>query len=280
MDHDEQLIFDFDDDALSDAANVENVFPFKFGDGGLDRAQEKWTRKSHAEKRLPYDPLLQRFDIDGHIGKFWHRDRLMNNSMRKLILAGLGAACILTLAWTAADVRTSAPERRPAAGGTAGEAAGVTIPVQGVRAENLKDNFADARTGHMHGALDIMAPRGTPVLAAVDGRIRKLFISKAGGITIYEADMADAMMYYYAHLDHYAPGLVEGKVLRRGDIIGYVGTTGNAPANAPHLHFAISVLPPTKEWWKGDAINPYPILTGRGVTKSSSALPLHPAGAD
>jgi murein DD-endopeptidase MepM/ murein hydrolase activator NlpD len=145
---------------------------------------------------------------------------------------------------------------------------------------DLKDNFADARTGHMHGALDIMAARGTPVLAAVDGKVRKLFTSKAGGITIYETDPAEQMMYYYAHLDRYANGLVEGKVLHRGDVIGYVGSTGNAPANSPHLHFSISVLPPTKEWWKGDPINPYPILTGRGVTKSSSGLPLHPAGAD
>jgi len=199
--------------------------------------------------------------------------------MRKWTLGGLGCACILTLAWTAADIpKTSAG--RPAASVTAGEAAGVTIPVLGVHAENLRDNFADARTGHMHGALDIMAPRGTPVLAAVDGRVRKLFTSKAGGITIYETDSAEQMIYYYAHLDRYANDLVEGKVLRRGDVIGYVGSTGNAPANAPHLHFAISVLPPTKEWWKGEPINPYPILTGRGVTKSSAELPQHPAGGD
>jgi len=200
--------------------------------------------------------------------------------MRKLILAGLGCACILTLAWTAADVPKNAERAGLAGVVTGGEVADITIPVAGIRVVDLKDNFADARTGHMHGALDIMAPRNTPVLAAVDGKIRKLFISKAGGITIYETDPDERMIYYYAHLDHYAPGLIEGKVLHRGDVIGYVGSTGNAPANSPHLHFAISVLPPTKEWWKGDPINPYPILTGRGVTKSSSALPLHPAGAD
>jgi murein DD-endopeptidase MepM/ murein hydrolase activator NlpD len=201
--------------------------------------------------------------------------------MRNWILTGLGFACILTLAWTAADVPTP---RRSAAAVTAGETVGITseiiIPVAGVRAETLRDNFSDARAGHVHDALDIMAPRGTPVLAAVDGRVRKLFTSRAGGITIYETDPAEQMVYYYAHLDHYASDLVEGKVLRRGDVIGYVGTTGNAPANSPHLHFAISVLPPTKEWWKGDPINPYPILTGRGVTKSSTELPQHPAGGD
>jgi peptidoglycan LD-endopeptidase LytH len=200
--------------------------------------------------------------------------------MRKLILAGLGCACILTLAWTAADVPKHAERAGLAGVVTGGEVADITIPVAGIRVVDLKDNFADARTGHMHGALDIMAARGTPVFAAVDGKVRKLFTSKAGGITIYETDPAEQMMYYYAHLDRYAPGLIEGKVLRRGDVIGYVGSTGNAPANSPHLHFAISVLPPTKEWWKGDPINPYPILTGRGVTKSSSVLPLHPAGAD
>ena len=278
MDDDEERILDLDDDAFSDSSHVEGDLSFEFGNTGLDRAKEKWTAKSHAEKSLPYDALLQRLDIDCHIGKFWHRYWIINNSMRKLILAGLGCACVLTLAWTAADV----PTPRTVAVVTAGEAAGVPviIPVEGIRAENLRDNFADARTGHMHGALDIMAPRGTPVLAAVDGKVRKLFTSDAGGLTIYETDPAEQMIYYYAHLDRYANDLVEGKVLRRGDVIGYVGTSGNAPRNSPHLHFAISVLPPTKEWWKGEPINPYPILTGRSVTKSSSALPQHPAGAD
>jgi hypothetical protein len=280
MDDDEKVTFDFDDDALSDAADVDDVLSFEFGDSRLDCAKKKWTCKSHAEQSLSHDALLERLDIDGHIGKFWHRDSIINNSMRKLILGGLGCACILTLAWTAADVPKNAERAGLAGVITGGEVADITIPVAGIRVVDLKDNFADARTGHMHGALDIMAPRGTPVLAAVDGKVRKLFTSKAGGITIYETDPAEQMMYYYAHLDHYANDLVEGKVLHRGDVIGYVGSTGNAPANSPHLHFAISVLPPTKEWWKGDPINPYPILTGRGVTKSSSALPLHPAGAD
>lgn len=135
------------------------------------------------------------------------------------------------------------------------------IPVQGIRANQLKSTFNEDRVGHLHHAIDILAPRGTPVLAAVDGTVRKLFVSRAGGITLYEYDLAGERSYYYAHLDAYAPGIREGLPVHRGDVLGYVGTTGNAPANTPHLHFAIEVLPPTKEWWKGEAIDPYPILT-------------------
>ena len=142
----------------------------------------------------------------------------------------------------------------------------LVIPVAGVRAEKLRESFAEARAGHEHGAIDIMAPRGTPVVAAVDGTIRKLFVSGAGGLTIYEADVADERIYYYAHLDAYASGVAEGQRVLHGDVIGYVGTSGNAPPNTPHLHFAISILPPTKEWWKGEAIDPYPLLMQRGVT--------------
>jgi murein DD-endopeptidase MepM/ murein hydrolase activator NlpD len=163
------------------------------------------------------------------------------------------------LAWSAAEI----PTPRPMPSMTVDA---IVIPVEGVRAENLRDNFHEARAGHMHGALDIMAPRGTPVLAAVDGTVRKIFTSKAGGLTIYETDPAETTIYYYAHLDRYATGLTEGMPLRRGSVIGYVGTTGNAPENSPHLHFAIALLPPSKEWWRGDPIDPYPILKERGIT--------------
>ncbi len=105
-----------------------------------------------------------------------------------------------------------------------------------------------------------MAPRGTPVLAADDGTIEKLFLSKPGGITIYEFDPTRRYSYYYAHLDSYAKGLKEGMPVKRGEEIGIVGSTGDASPNAPHLHFAIFVLGPEKQWWKGTAINPYPIL--------------------
>jgi len=132
--------------------------------------------------------------------------------------------------------------------------------VLGVTASSLHDTFNEGRAGHVHHALDILAPRGTPVVAAVDGTIRKLFTSRAGGLTIYEFDNDSQCVYYYAHLDRYA-NISEGMRVRRGDVIGYVGTTGNAPESTPHLHFAIEQLPPTKEWWKGDPVNPYPILT-------------------
>lgn len=111
----------------------------------------------------------------------------------------------------------------------------------------------------MHRAMDILAPYGTPVIASVDGTIRKLFTSKGGGLTIYQFDRHEAHVYYYAHLDRYADGLAEGDFVRQGSVIGYVGTSGNA-RGTPHLHFAIEVLPPTKEWWKGEPVNPYPLL--------------------
>ena len=137
----------------------------------------------------------------------------------------------------------------------------ITIPVKGVQAAQLKPTFLQARAGHIHHALDILAPRGTPVLAAVDGTIRKLFFSGAGGITIYEFDGDASLVYYYAHLDRYADDLREGMRVKQGDVIGYVGTTGNAPASTPHLHFAIGRLTAEKKWWQSEAIDPYPILT-------------------
>ena len=108
--------------------------------------------------------------------------------------------------------------------------------------------------------LALMAPRGTPVVAADDGRVAKLFRSVAGGITIYQFDPDERFTYYYAHLDHYASGLVEGSRVKRGEVIGFVGTTGNAPANAPHLHFTVFRLGPDKRWWQGKAVNAYAFL--------------------
>jgi murein DD-endopeptidase MepM/ murein hydrolase activator NlpD len=138
------------------------------------------------------------------------------------------------------------------------------VPVRGVAAAQLLDTFHETRGGNRpHEALDIPALRGTPVIAVDDGRIVKLFTSVPGGLTIYQFDPSDRFAYYYAHLDAYAADVAEGKRVQRGDVIGYVGSTGNASPAAPHLHFAIFALGPEKRWWQGTAINPYPLLTGR-----------------
>ena len=134
---------------------------------------------------------------------------------------------------------------------------GLLIPVDGIPAGALASSFHDSRGGREHEAIDILAPRGTPVLAVEDGKVAKLFTSDAGGLTIYQFDPAEIFVYYYAHLDSYAPDLKEGAPLRRGQVIGHVGTTGNAPKNTPHLHFAISKLDADHRWWGGKALDPY-----------------------
>lgn len=134
------------------------------------------------------------------------------------------------------------------------------IPVDGVDERDLRDTYFDSRDGRQHEALDIMAPRHTPVRATENGRVVKLFHSKAGGLTVYMFDPSERFCYYYAHLDRYAEGLKEGQTIRQGEVIGYVGSTGNASPNAPHLHFAVFRLTPEKQWWKGEPINPYLIL--------------------
>ena len=145
---------------------------------------------------------------------------------------------------------------------TATQSGALIIPVQGVSANQLTNTFKDARgAGRVHDAIDIMAPIGTPVFAVADGKVVKLFNSKQGGLTIYQFDTSEVHAYYYAHLASYANGIVEGKSIRRGDLIGTVGNTGNASPEAPHLHFAIFVLGPEKNWWQGTAINPFTLLT-------------------
>ncbi len=183
----------------------------------------------------------------------------MRNTFR-LLLAGIGVCAFFTGRSVAVQPYVSVSTEPIAAGD-------IVIPVAGIAKTKLRDDFANIHSGHPHHAIDILAPRGTPVLAAVDGTIRKLFETNAGGLTIYEFDVANEKSYYYAHLDSYADDVSEGMPVRQGDVIGYVGTTGNAPANTPHLHFAITILPPDKAWSKGDAIDPYPILVARGVTR-------------
>ncbi|MGH8028319.1 MAG: M23 family metallopeptidase, partial [Arenimonas sp.] len=140
------------------------------------------------------------------------------------------------------------------------------IPVDGIKAAQLVDTYTQSRgAARLHEAIDIMAPVGTPVYAVEDGRVEKLFDSKQGGLTVYQFDRNSELAYYYAHLNAYAPGLAEGQVLHQGDLIGFVGFTGNANPAGPHLHFAIFVLGPEKKWWKGTPINPYPFLGKSGL---------------
>jgi peptidoglycan LD-endopeptidase LytH len=133
------------------------------------------------------------------------------------------------------------------------------LPVQGYDLSQLRDNFSEKRGARVHEAIDMAAPRGTPVLAVDDGVVKKLFASAPGGLTVYQFDPTSTYSYYYAHLDRYAEGLHEGEVVRKGDRLGYVGTSGNAPPETPHLHFTVFKLAPTKRWWEGTPINPYPL---------------------
>ena len=141
-------------------------------------------------------------------------------------------------------------------------ARGLALPVAGARQDTFIDSFSDGRGARKHEALDIHAPRGTPVVAVGDGCVVKLFNSAAGGITLYQFDPQGRFTYYYAHLQRYADGVKEGTLLQRGDVLGYVGTSGNAPPDTPHLHFAIFRLGPEKKWWQGTPVNPFKVFSG------------------
>jgi murein DD-endopeptidase MepM/ murein hydrolase activator NlpD len=123
----------------------------------------------------------------------------------------------------------------------------------------MANSFADARGSRSHHAVDIMAPRNSEIIAVDDGVIAKLMVSAKGGLSIYEWNADRTLVYFYAHLQSYAPGLEEGQTVRRGQVIGYVGTTGNAPPNTPHLHFAIARVDEKDRWWGGVPVDPYPI---------------------
>lgn len=148
---------------------------------------------------------------------------------------------------------------------------GLLIPVANVSFENLSDTFKDARSeGRVHDAIDIIAPRNTPVLACADGRIVKLFQSERGGITLYQLSEDEKTVYYYAHLDHYADGVEAGKNVRRGDVIAYVGDTGNATPGNYHLHFAVALIPSPREIHKGTALNPYELFKAAQESKTKN----------
>ncbi|MEO6580562.1 MAG: M23 family metallopeptidase [Sphingomicrobium sp.] len=148
--------------------------------------------------------------------------------------------------------------------------AGLAIPVAGIKPTQLVDTFTQARAGgaRVHDAIDIMANEGTPVMAAAPGTVEKLFFSNGGGgISAYLRSDDGRWTYYYAHLQGYAPGLAEGGRLGRGAAIGFVGHTGNASAEGPHLHFAINRMQPGEKWYQGRPINPYPLLAGKPASR-------------
>ena len=183
----------------------------------------------------------------------------------KMFFVLLVAIFIGILAWVAAGPNPAPLRAAPTIVTTTttvpfGAPRPLIIPVAGVTRIGRHDDFNDIHSGHRHEAIDILAPRGTPVIAAGDGFVKKLFTSAAGGLTVYEFDPDQRFCYYYAHLDRYADGLHEGQPLRRGEVLGYVGTTGNAPKDTPHLHFAVIRLDPDHRWWKGTAIDPWPLL--------------------
>lgn len=181
--------------------------------------------------------------------------------MRSCFAARLGRFRSVRLGRIAAGALLLAAGSSLALDATSGNDLGkLLIPVEGVASADLHDTFTSDRAGHRHEAIDIAAARGTRVWAVADGRVVKLFSSVPGGLTIYQFDSSDRFAYYYAHLDRYADGLKEGMPLHRGDLLGYVGTTGNAPRNAPHLHFAVFRLGPDRKWWRGEAINPFDAL--------------------
>jgi murein DD-endopeptidase MepM/ murein hydrolase activator NlpD len=138
------------------------------------------------------------------------------------------------------------------------------IPVEGVDPSRVRDSYTAARGGRTHDAVDIMAPRGTPVIAADGGTIVRLRNNEAGGITIYQLDPEERFIYYYAHLDRYQDGLAEGMKIRQGDVLGFVGTTGNAPKDTPHLHFQVMLYRGRGQYWGGEPINPHPFFTRSG----------------
>lgn len=142
---------------------------------------------------------------------------------------------------------------------------GLAVPVAGVEMADLIDTYTAARAGgtRVHDAIDIMAPHGTPVIAAAPGTVEKLFYSEGGGgVTVYVRSPDRRWIHYYAHLQHYAPGLREGQAVERGEVLGTVGSSGNASPDAPHLHFAVHRVSPEDDWHGGEPVNPYPLLAG------------------
>lgn len=197
-----------------------------------------------------------------------------------VLVTAVITAAVTSAFWIAAYSNGDVAEPAPKTGAVAGKEtpaanivigpAGLAIPVVGIRSADLQDTYTQARAGgaRVHDAIDIMASSGTPVIAAAPGTVEKLYFSKGGGgITAYVRSPDRNWIYYYAHLQEYAPGLKEGRQVKRGDPIGIVGFTGNANPAGPHLHFAVHHMAPQDDWHEGDAVNPYPLLAGNSRSR-------------
>ena len=188
--------------------------------------------------------------------------------MRKAAVFAIGFVTITTAALASmvrfTGSRAEAPVVRAAPLPPPAVALTTTIPVQGIAVARLTDTWGQSRGGgaRAHQGIDIMAPRGTPVRAYADGVVEKLFQSGDGGITLYQRSADRGWTYYYAHLDRYAPGVAEGMRVKAGQTLGFVGDSGNAGAGNTHLHFAINRMRPGEPWYRGEAVNPYPLLVG------------------
>ncbi len=201
------------------------------------------------------------------------------------LLAGVGLAVLFAQierarpAETADVASDSSPQAAERARGWGKAVAGLIVPVAGLTRSDLSDTWGAQRSeGRSHEGIDIMAPEGTPVLAAADGRIAKFHDSERGGVSIYQFDSSGRLVYYYAHLEERAEGLREGERVRQGEVIGYVGATGNA--STPHLHFEIQHQSEGRRWWRGQAVNPYPyLLAGEAPRWDVAASVSGPHGA-
>ncbi len=213
--------------------------------------------------------------------------------MRRALLLGLavGTACTRPVLYYPPDLTpTPAPAGQPVVAATPAptvtapasepvsdvdylRARHLMVPVAGADMSKVDDTFFDARDGgeRVHRAIDILAPRGTPILSADDGRILRMSNNALGGITMYTVDPANRIVYYYAHMDHYNDAMSPGRAIVRGDTLGFVGTTGNAPKNLPHLHFQIMRWPSDGKYWNGEPIDPFDLLGGVRRTKAAHA---------
>lgn len=219
-------------------------------------------RRRERERRARLFSALMVCFCAGALTDWWAREKGAENAAAR---AQYGTARPVAMASSIApsvsppSVKAGAksPEAPAATKGTIDPERRIRFPIDGVDPEAFEGQFAERRGDRAHEAIDILAPRNTPVHAVADGTIAKLFFSQAGGITIYQFDADGRLCFYYAHLERYAEGLHEGQRVSRGEVIGHVGTSGNAPPETPHLHFAVFKLDADRRWWRGQPLDPY-----------------------